>query len=92
MFGSGVPTAEKPQAKKFYLLTYGSEANEQHAEAWKNYKNYLEKTSILIPLPPIIYQHIPTILKRTILLDFSFYQFDEGKDGAAARDEERRNQ
>lgn len=89
MFGSGVPTAEKPQAKKFYLMSYGINADDEHENAWRSYKAYLKETSILIPLPPALYRHIPGIFKKTLLLDFPMYQFSEEKDGKAARDEDR---
>jgi len=89
MFGSGVPTAEKPQAKKFYLMSYGMNANDEHEHAWRYYKTYLNETSILIPLPPAIYRHLPNIFKKTLLLDFPMYQFTEERDGTAARDEDR---
>jgi len=81
MFGSGIPTAEKPTAKKFYLLSHGP--NPQ-VGAWYNYKTYLQQTSILVPLPPFLYRPIPTFIKKTLLLDFPLYQFDESSDGAAA--------
>jgi hypothetical protein len=87
MFGSGVPTAEKPTAKKFFLMSCGDNASQP--KAWQNYKEYLQKTSILIPLPPSLYRRLPRVIKRTVLLDFPFYQFDEGKDGAAAIEETR---
>jgi hypothetical protein len=84
MFGSGIPTAEKPQAKKFYLMTFGLNADEEHSAGWYNYKTYLKKTSILIPLPPALYVGLPDILKKTLLLDFPMYRFDEKIDGAQA--------
>jgi hypothetical protein len=31
----------------------------------------------LIPIPPALYRPLPTVVKRTILLDFPFYRFDE---------------
>lgn len=92
MFASGLPTAEKPTAKKFYLMSHGPNVDEGHAEAWRNYKAYLNRTSILIPIPPYLYQHIPSFLKRTILLDFPIYSFDEKKDGPAAVEEQRNRQ
>jgi len=88
MFGSGVPTAEKPQAQKFYLMSYGVNAKKEHADAWKKYKAYLKTTSILIPLPPALYRHLPNIIKNTLLLDFPMYHFDEEKDGASAKEED----
>lgn len=90
MFGSGVPTAEKPQAKKFYLMSYGMHSEDEHSNAWRQYKAYLKRTSILIPLPPSLYTHIPEIFKKTLLLDFPIYRFDEEKDGSSAREEDRK--
>ncbi|KAJ3731802.1 DUF1295-domain-containing protein [Lentinula guzmanii] len=83
MFGSGVPTAEKPQAKKFFLMSYGDNAKPEDA--------YLRNTSILIPIPPAIYKPLPRVIKQTLLLDFPMYQFDEGRDGAAAIEQSRKN-
>ncbi|KAF5388637.1 hypothetical protein D9757_004839 [Collybiopsis confluens] len=91
MFGSGVPTAEKPQAKKFFLMSHGDDAEPEHANAWGNYKDYLRKTSVLIPVPPAIYKPLPQWLKNTVLLNFPMYRFDEGKDGTAALEETRKN-
>jgi hypothetical protein len=69
LFFSGIPTAEKPQAHRVYL---SGDAN-----AWAAYRAYLDDTSILIPIPPALYRPLPTVVKRSILLDFPFYQFDE---------------
>ncbi|KDR67940.1 hypothetical protein GALMADRAFT_257439 [Galerina marginata CBS 339.88] len=92
MFGSGVPTAEKPTAKRFYLLSHGPEAREEDAHAWEGYKEYLRETSILIPLPPFLYRPLPRIVKKTVLLDFPVFHFDEATDGAAALQEAKRRQ
>jgi hypothetical protein len=87
MFGSGLPTAEKPTAKKFFLMSYAQDS--QFLGAWSHYQEYLKKTSILLPIPPSIYGSLPTIVKRTILMDFPMYNFDEEKDGIAALNEAR---
>jgi hypothetical protein len=76
LFFSGIPTAEKPQARRVYLCG--------DANAWAAYRAYLDDTSILIPIPPPLYRPLPTAVKRTILFDFAFYQFDESE--AAADD------
>ena len=60
-----------PQARRVYL---SGDAN-----AWAAYRAYLDETSILIPIPPSLYRPLPKVVKRTILLDFPFYQFDESK-------------
>ncbi|KAJ8515727.1 hypothetical protein ONZ45_g6877 [Pleurotus djamor] len=87
MFASGVPTAEKPQAKRYYLLSNGPDADASNSDAWQHFKRYLDQTSILIPVPPFIYKRLPSWLKQTVLLDFPFYHFDEDKDGKAALEE-----
>lgn len=74
LFFSGTPTAEKPQARRVYLSG--------DADAWAAYRAYLDETSILIPLPPALYRPLPKAVKRTVLLDFPFYQFNEGEEAA----------
>ena len=71
LFFSGIPTADKPQARRVYL---SGDAN-----AWAAYRSYLDDTSVLIPIPPALYRPLPRVVKRTILLDFPFYQFDESE-------------
>ncbi|KAJ7746944.1 DUF1295-domain-containing protein [Mycena maculata] len=87
MFGSGVPTSAKPQAKKFYLKAYGPDAREDDPVIWEQYKAYLRRTSILIPIPPALYRPLPAIIKKTLLLDFPIYKFDEQKEGPLAIEE-----
>jgi len=53
-----------------------------------HHQAYLSRTPILFPLPPAIYRPLPEALKRTFLLDFLFYRFDERVDGPAAVEEE----
>ena len=83
MFASGVPTAEKPTAKKYYLLSHGppdlptAPHNPEYPDAWKKYQSYLASTSILIPVPPFLYRPLPTFIKKTVLMDFPMYDFDE---------------
>ncbi|KAG9289896.1 hypothetical protein G9A89_010202 [Geosiphon pyriformis] len=64
LFVSGIPLAERPTQKK--QVEAGNEAS---------YLSYLERTSILIPLPPALYKRFPESIKRTILLDFPFYRY-----------------
>lgn len=71
LFFSGIPTAERPQARRVYLCG--------DANAWAAYQSYLDDTSILIPIPPVLYRRLPKVVKRTILLDFPFYQFDQSE-------------
>ncbi|KAG4432092.1 hypothetical protein IFR05_012421 [Cadophora sp. M221] len=69
MFVSGLTLQERPGAKKRY------EKNNR----WEEYSSYLNRTSILIPFPPQIYSKLPTIIKRTIFLEFPIYVFDPAK-------------
>ncbi|KKP04857.1 hypothetical protein THAR02_03035 [Trichoderma harzianum] len=69
LFVSGIPLSERPKAK----ARYESDNN------WQAYKRWLDRTSILIPFPPQLYEKMPTILKRTIFLEFPLYVFDPKK-------------
>ncbi|KAJ7126622.1 hypothetical protein C8R43DRAFT_1028640 [Mycena crocata] len=91
MFGSGVPTSAKPQAKRFYLKSHGPTATADDLGIWEQYKAYLRRTSILIPIPQVLYKNLPAIAKKTVLLDFPMYQFDELKDGPSAIEEARKS-
>ncbi|KAF8757560.1 hypothetical protein RHS01_03418 [Rhizoctonia solani] len=86
IFGSGIPTAQKPTAQKFYLLSNGPNAT--HRNAWPNYKRYMKRTSVLIPFPPALYERLPQFIKTTFLLDLPMYQFHEETDGKKAYEEE----
>jgi len=69
MFVSGLTLQERPAAKKKYEKGVG----------WPEYKEYLHKTSMLIPFPPQIYRRLPVVLKRTVFLEFPIYVFDPAK-------------
>ena len=69
MFVSGLTLQERPGAKKRY----------EKGQHWEEYARYLNRTSILIPFPPQIYEKLPTILKRTVFLEFPIYVFDPAK-------------
>ena len=69
MFLSGLPLQERPAAKKRY----------ESGNNWDGYKAWLDQTSILIPFPPPLYGRMPTIVKRTIFLEFPIYVFDPAK-------------
>jgi amino acid transporter len=69
IFISGIILSERPSAKKRY----------EKGDHWEEYKAYLNKTSILIPLPPSLYARIPTIIKRTLLFEFPIFVFDPAK-------------
>lgn len=69
MFVSGLPLQERPGAKKRY----------ESGNHWESYSTYSKRTSILIPFPPQLYVRMPTILKRTLFLEFPIYVFDPAK-------------
>ena len=75
LFLSGLPLQERPGAKRRY------EKNNN----WEAYSIWLHRTSILIPFPPQLYAPLPTILKRTIFLEFPIYGFDPAKHSDAAK-------
>ncbi|PIL23562.1 hypothetical protein GSI_14875 [Ganoderma sinense ZZ0214-1] len=87
LFGSGVPTAEKPVAQRFYKMAYPDDESESGNDfgerqpanaAWANFQEYRAQTSILLPLPPAVYQALPLWLKRTFLLEFPMYEWTPG--------------
>ncbi|MCJ1310942.1 hypothetical protein MMC25_004610 [Agyrium rufum] len=80
MFVSGLTLQERPGAKKRY---------EKGGEQWEEYKRYTERTSIMIPIPPQIYVHIPIFIKRTLLLEFPIYVFDLKKHADQSKVQER---
>lgn len=69
MFVSGLPLSERPGAKKRY----------EKGTNWEAYARYLNRTSILIPFPPQVYERLPTVIKRTVFLEFPMYVFDPTK-------------
>ncbi|OTA86678.1 hypothetical protein M434DRAFT_81971 [Hypoxylon sp. CO27-5] len=77
MFVSGLPLSERPGAKKRY----------ENGLNWDAYQRYLNRTSILIPFPPQIYERLPTIIKRTVFLEFPTYVFDPAKHSDVAKDQ-----
>ncbi len=74
MFVSGLTLTERPAAKKRY----------ENGNNWEGYSRYLKRTSVLIPFPPQIYEKLPTIVKRTLFLEFPIYVFDPVKHSDAA--------
>lgn len=69
LFVSGLTLSERPGAKKRY----------EKDDHWDEYARYLNRTSILIPFPPQLYEKMPKILKRTVFLEFPIYVFDPAK-------------
>lgn len=79
MFVSGLTLQERPGAKKRY----------ESGNHWESFSIYVKRTSILIPFPPQLYIHIPTILKRTLFLEFPIYVFDPAKHADQSKVRER---
>src|ERR1700737_4542883 len=75
MFVSGLPLQEVPTAKKRYEKSLN----------WDAYREYLRCTSIIYPIPPTVYAHMPTFLKRTLFLEFPMYVFIPMEDGGDER-------
>lgn len=69
MFVSGLTLSERPKAKTRY----------EKDQNWEGYKRWLNRTSILIPFPPALYEKMPAVLKRTVFLEFPIYVFDPAK-------------
>lgn len=69
LFVSGLPLLEWPNAKERF-----EEDND-----WEGYSRYLQRTSILFPFPPRVYENVPTFVKRTLFLEFPMYIFDPAK-------------
>ncbi|KAL9044792.1 MAG: hypothetical protein Q9214_002098 [Letrouitia sp. 1 TL-2023] len=69
LFVSGLTLQERPGAKKRY----------ESGNNWEAYSRWTKRTSILIPFPPQLYARLPTLLKRTIFLEFPIYVFDPAK-------------
>lgn len=79
MFLSGLPLQERPGAKKRY----------EKGTGWSDYEKWLHDTSILIPMPPIVWRNLPVFVKRTIGLEFPMYVFDPAKHADQGKVQER---
>lgn len=82
MFVSGLPLQERPGAKKRY----------ESGNHWESFSDYTKRTSILIPFPPQLYVRMPTILKRTLFLEFPLYVFDPAKHADESKVRERQRE
>lgn len=79
MFVSGLTLQERPGAKKRF----------DSGNHWESYKRYTERTSILLPFPPVLYQRVPVWLRRTVFLEFPIYVFDPAKHADKSKVRER---
>lgn len=83
-----IPLSEKPTARRYFLWEKGSSPLAGR-EPWRDYKLYLESTSVLLPLPPFLYRRLPKAVKTWVLLELPMFQFDEATDGVEALQEDR---
>lgn len=82
LFVSGLPLQERPGAKKRF----------ESGNNWEGYKTYLDRTSILFPMPPQLWVRLPTIVKRTIGCEWPMYVFDPAKHADNKVAEDRANE
>jgi hypothetical protein len=66
------------------VLSHKEGADAEESMGWLAYKEYLNQTSILVPIPRTIYRPLPSFVKRYVLLDLPIFQFDEKIDGPKA--------
>ncbi|KIX10307.1 uncharacterized protein Z518_01389 [Rhinocladiella mackenziei CBS 650.93] len=91
LFVSGLTLQERPGAKKKF------EADGPDGESWRQYKNWSDRTSILVPMPRAVWRALPTIAKRTIGFEWPIYGFEPEKHAdlkkvAQRREEEGRHE
>jgi steroid 5-alpha reductase family enzyme len=68
LFVSGIPLNEASYDKKYAT-----------GDTREDYLAFKNRTSILIPLPPTLYEKFPKFIKRSLLLDLPFYNHFEPK-------------
>lgn len=66
MFGSGIPTAEGVNQKRYLKTLFSRRA----------YLKYRAQTSPLLPCPPSIYGLLPLFVKRLVCCEFKVYEMD----------------
>ncbi|KAK9722730.1 hypothetical protein K7432_002451 [Basidiobolus ranarum] len=64
LFLSGLPYVEKPTQKKFY-----------ESPEFSSYKDYLNATSIVIPMPSSLFSRLPHWVKKVFFLEWSIYHY-----------------
>lgn len=83
LFGlSGLPLQERPGAKKRY----------ESGNNWEGYKKWLDSTSIFWPVPQAVWSRLPTIVKRTVGLEFPPYVFDPAKHADSKQVDDRQSE
>lgn len=82
LFVSGLTLQERPGAKKKY----------EKGSGWPAYRKYLQETSILWPMPPVIWRNLPVFVKRTVGFEFPFYVFDPAKHADQSKVQQRESE
>lgn len=86
LFVSGLTLQERPGAKKKF------EKDGPDGAVWTQHREWLESTSILIPMPPFLWRALPTVVKRTIGFEWPIYVFEPSKHADLKSVEERRRE
>ena len=86
LFVSGLTLQERPGAKKKF------EKDGPDGAVWTQHREWLESTSILIPMPPFLWRALPTVVKRTIGFEWPIYVFEPSKHADLKYVEERRRE
>ncbi|GAB7364436.1 hypothetical protein MBLNU230_g4977t1 [Neophaeotheca triangularis] len=79
LFVSGLPLQERPGAKKRY----------ENGNNWPAYRQWLQETSILIPMPKAVWKRLPVLVKRTVGCEWPMYVFDPEKHADQSKVSER---
>lgn len=86
LFVSGLTLQERPGAKKKF------EKDGPDGPVWTQHRTWLERTSILIPMPPVVWRALPTALKMTAGFEWPIYVFEPSKHADMKAVEERRRE
>lgn len=83
LFVSGLTLQERPGAKKKF------EQDGPDGPMWRQYKTWLDSTSILIPMPQAVWRRLPTIVRRTVGVEWPMYVFVPERDADMAKVKQR---
>ncbi|KAK5326631.1 hypothetical protein LTR93_003494 [Exophiala xenobiotica] len=86
LFVSGLTLQERPGAKKKF------EKDGPDGDGWLRYKDWLDRTSILIPMPPAVWRRLPTVVKRTVGCEWPIYVFKPERDADMKNVQRRREE
>ncbi|KIV90689.1 hypothetical protein PV10_05317 [Exophiala mesophila] len=86
LFVSGLTLQERPGAKKKF------EDDGPDGPNWTRYKQWLDTTSILIPMPKTMWTALPIAVKRTIGAEWPIYVFVPERDVDPKKLQERRSE